>query len=314
MNFRIALYSVKLFIVALILLTPHPTQAANKPLNGVVASVNGKAITLRDIQLKAKLGHLPSKNEVSGDSRLSRILDDLILENILEEEAKEKQLSVAETEVDDYIKDIAAQNNMSLAEFRTALMSENISFMDYKTRVRKEILKTKIVGSLYREGTAVSEDEIKNYLNDHPEINKKGEKVKLRQIVINKKEKSPEKLEKLLKSLEEEIEDGDDFEDLVEDFSDEKKDGGLIGILAVTDLSVQVKDAISKLDVNSISPRVETPDSIKYFFVEERLSGDSDTTVRDGVRKMLENQKMKEKLQQYFTFDIYKKHSIEKKI
>jgi peptidyl-prolyl cis-trans isomerase SurA len=314
MNFRIALYSVKLFIVALILLTPHPTQAANKPLNGVVASVNGKAITLRDIQLKAKLGHLPSKTEVAGDTRLKRILEDLILENILEDEAKEKQISVAETEVDDYIKDIAAQNNMSLAEFRTALMSENISFMDYKTRVRKEILKTKIVGSLYREGTAVSEDEIKNYLNDHPEINKKGEKVKLRQIVINKKEKTPEKLEKLLKKLEEEIEDGDDFEDLVEDFSDEKKDGGLIGILAVTDLSVQVKDAISKLDVNSISPRVETSDNIKYFFVEERLSGDSDTTVRDGVRKMLENQKMKEKLQQYFTFDIYKKHSIEKKI
>jgi hypothetical protein len=144
-----------------------------------------------------------------------------------------KQYSIGEIEriTRRYISEIASQNNMDLDSFKIALKEEKISYTDYRNQVRGELLKSKIANSMFREGTAVSDDEINKYLDEHPEFAQGGDKVKLRQLVINKEGKTPEELESITEKIESAINDGDDFEDIVKEFSDssDKAEGGLIG-------------------------------------------------------------------------------------
>jgi peptidyl-prolyl cis-trans isomerase SurA len=297
-------------------LNPQVGRAADKPLNAVVASVNGRAITLQDLQKKGRLAAQPSLKDVSSDEKLSKLVDQLVFENILEDEAKERQISISDRDIERYISEIASQNNMDLDSFKIALKEEKISYTDYRNQVRGELLKSKIANSMFREGTAVSDDEINKYLDEHPEFAQGGDKVKLRQLVINKEGKTPEELESITEKIESAINDGDDFEDIVKEFSDssDKAEGGLIGVLAITDLSVKIQEAIKSLDSEETSDKVDSDTMVHFFHVDERISGSSKTTVSDDVKKMLENQKMKEKLTQYFSTDIYKKHSVQKKI
>lgn len=289
---------------------------AEEPLNAVVASVNGKAITLVDIQKKAKMASKPKLSDCSAKPELRQLLDQMILEQLIEEEAKDRQLSVNASDIDGYINDIARQNGLSVDEFKKALRGEKIQFDEYKTRVRGEILRSKIAGVLFREGTSISDEEIEAYLKEHGDLNRSGEKVKLRQLVVSKEGKSSEEIAKIGEEIEADIQDGDDFEDIVKKFSDspDKKDGGLLGVMAISDLSPAVQDTILLLKAGETSEKVENDSQIYFFHVEERLSGDTTETVKEDVRRMLENQKMQEKLNKYFTLDIYKKHSIEKKV
>lgn len=289
---------------------------AEEPMNAVIASVNGKAITLVDIQKKAKTPSRPKLSDCSSKPELRQLLDQMILEQLIEEEAKDRQLSVNASDIDGYINDIARQNGLSVDEFKKALRGEKIEFDEYKTRVRGEILRSKIAGVLFREGTSISDEDIEAYLKEHGDLNRSGEKVKLRQLVISKEGKSAEELAKLGEEIESEIQDGDDFEDIVKKFSDspDKKDGGLLGVMAISDLSPAIQDTILLLKAGETSEKVESDSQISYFHVDERLSGNTTETVKEDIRRMLENQKMQEKLNKYFTLDIYKKHAVEKKI
>jgi peptidyl-prolyl cis-trans isomerase SurA len=318
----VALWSVALWSVALstaLLFGPgvvRTAQADEMKLNAVVASVNGKALTLKDLQIKAKLSSLPKIEEITADSKLSKALDELIMSAILQEEANERQISVRESDITRYTTDIAAQNGLSIDEFKKALRQEGLTLTEYQEQVKTELLKTKIAGSMFREGMGVSDSEIEKYLEQHPSLAQSGDKVKIRHLVVNKDGKSEEDLNRIVKKIEEGLEDGDDFQDLVKKYSDQddKSEGGYLGIFAVADLSEDIQTAILELDEEESSDKIETPSSIKYFFLEERMSSETDSTVKEDVRKILENEKMEEKLTKYFSSDMLKKYSVEKKI
>lgn len=291
-------------------------KAAEIKLNAVIASVNGKAITLKDLQSKAKLSNLPKIEDITPESKLGKALDDLIMYTILQEEANERQISVNDSDITRYTTDIASQNGLSVEEFKKALRQEGLTFAEYQEQVRTELLKSKIAGSMFREGMGVSDSEIEKYLKEHPSLAQSGDKVKIRHLVINKEGKSEEELASILEKVENKIEDGDDFEDLVKKYSDDedKSEGGYLGIFAIADLSEDIQNAIVNLEEEEASEKIETGSSYKYFYLEERITSGTDTTVKEDVRKILENEKMKEKLTKYFSSDMIKKYSVEKKI
>ncbi len=291
-------------------------KAAEIKLNAVVASVNGKAITLKDLQIKAKLSTLPKLEDITPESKLSKALDDLIMYTILQEEANERQISVNDSDITRYTSDIASQNGLSVDEFKKALRQEGLTFAEYQEQVRTELLKSKIAGSMFREGMGVSDSEIEKYIEEHPSLAQSGDKVKIRHLIVYKEGKSEEELNNLLKKIEEELEDGDDFEDIVKKYSEDedKSEGGYLGIFAIADLSEDIQKAIVGLDEEEASEKIETGSAFKYFYLEERISSGTDTSVKDDVRKILENERMKEKLTKYFSSDMIKKYSVEKKI
>lgn len=299
------------------LLTGYPNTApANElTLNAVIASVNGKPITLSDLEARTKSKKNITISEVSSDPDLRNLLDTIINEHLIEEEARQRQLTVNQNDIDSYINEIASQNSLSLDEFKVALNKEQIKFDDYKNKVRFEILKNRIASVVFREGVTIDDEEIDAYIKQHPELTKGGDKIKLRQLYIDKSSRKESELSKLVDEVESKINQENDFAAIAKTYSEspDAKEGGLIGLVAISDLNPLIQDAVLLLSAGETSEAITTEKGIYYFHVEEKLTGDQ-VALKEDVRRLLENQRLQQKLSRYFALDIFDKHSVDKKV
>lgn len=282
-------------------------QADEIFLDSVVASVNGRPITLSDIETRLRPKRKLSFSKFSDDSQAKIVLEQNIAELLLEEEAKERNVSVDENDVDSYVNEVAAQNNMSIPEFKKALAAEKIPYDDYRRKVQTDILKSKLASVLFREGAGVTEDEIDNFIKENPNMTAASDRITLRQIFLE----SETEADKVLA----EIKAGKDFENAAKEFSKspDSKDGGLLGSVSLADLSPSIQDAIILLKAGEISKPVKSSRGVHLFQVVEKSNGSTDG-LRDQIRARLEKQKMEEKIGNYFANELLKKHSVDKKV
>ncbi len=301
--------------LGLLFIAREPTAFADQTLNAVIASVNGKAITLLDLEARVKPHRKISLADVTSDSSIRTLLDQMITENLIEEEGKQRQLTVNQSDIDGYINEIASQNSLSVDEFKRELQREKIDFDEYKTKVRLDIMKSKIASVVFREGAPVSNEEIDSFIKQNSELGKTGEKVKLRQILISSKSRSVKEITTLTEEIESKIKEGTEFSELANQYSDspDAHDGGLIGVVVLSELNPMIQDSILLLGEGETSEAVTTERGTYFFHVDEKLTGTT-VAIKDDVRRMIENQKLQEKLSKYFALDIYKKHSVEKKV
>ncbi|MCB0319384.1 MAG: SurA N-terminal domain-containing protein, partial [Bdellovibrionales bacterium] len=151
-------------------------------LDGIAASVGGAPITLQEVIARAQLMSskrgtgestfvLPKTFSDAGrDPAVQSALEQLIAERLLKLEAKERRVDVSSEEIDRYLDRVAQQNNLTRDEFFSALQSEGRSLDQYKKQVELDILRTKLAGSIVREGVSVSEKEIDEYLEEKSDL------------------------------------------------------------------------------------------------------------------------------------------------
>lgn len=299
-------------------------SAGGEMLEAVVATVNEVPITLTDVLKRLPQPKKLTLLEASRDTEFKQVLDAVILEKLIEEEAKTKRIDTSDGEIEEYVNEVAQRNNMDRAAFEAALQSEGKSIADYRRQVRVEILKSKILSSSVRGSVSVSDAEIENYLKENPDAAPAGASVKLRQIMIKTEGRSEQEAEEKIKTIREKVEDGEDFADTARAISEapDASDGGLLGVVAEKDLSAEIFDAIATLDAGEISEVVKTGAGFHLFKVEEKSAGaseddddDAKEAIRkDAARKALMDRKAQEKLSSFFVHDLYQSHSVDKKI
>ncbi|MCO6430776.1 MAG: peptidylprolyl isomerase [Deltaproteobacteria bacterium] len=315
--------SAALFLPSIAVLLPAwapPALAQQEAvIDAVIASVDGKPITLLDVARQLRRPSTLSIDEVSSDPEARAALEFLILEQLILREAEAKKIGVSNSEIDEYINEVASRNNLSREGFEAALMSENKSIDDYKRTLKLEILRSKLTANFMKDSVAVSEQEIDAYLEDHPELTKSGSKIKLRQILIGRDSMGDGQARSLLESLKQKCEEGEQFAELARSHSEspEAAEGGSLGLLADEDLSRAIFDAVFSLKEGEVSEVVETAAGYHLFQVEQRIieNGQSDSSrLREEIRKNLLNQKMQERMHGFFANEIYKSHTVDKKI
>ena len=313
--------------------TPSDSQAAatlgeELLIEAVVATVDDKPITLTELCNRLSPKRKLSISEVASDQEASKLLDGMILERLLEEEASQKRLSASEPEIEEYIGEVASRNGLSRAEFEKALASEGRDFASYKRQVKFDILKTKLSGSVARGGVSVADAEIDKYLEEHPDFKTAGTSLRLRRILISATDRSPEDLRTRLALVMEDLNDDKNFGDIASHYSDgpEGREGGSLGIIAEKDLSSEISEAVKGLSEGQNSKPIESEQGIQIFHLEQRIGkkdGDDDSEVdpedieealRAEIKKILQQQKTQERVATYFSSDLYKNHSIDKKI
>jgi parvulin-like peptidyl-prolyl isomerase len=308
--------------------TSRPAQITPLPpgemLEAVVATVNEVPITLTDIQKRLSVPRKLTLLEASRDTEFKQVLDAVILERLIEEEAKAKRLETSSAEIEEYINEVAQRNGLDRPAFESALASENKSLSDYRKQVRVEILKSKLLSASVRGSVSISDTEIDNFLKENPESAVEGATVKLRQILVKTDGRSGEEAEEKIHEILKKIDDGQDFASIARASSEspDAAEGGLLGTVAEKDLSTEIYDAISSLDAGKVSDVVRTQRGLLIFKVEEKADGaseddDEDTKIairREAARKALMDRKAQEKLSSFFVHDLYQSHSVEKKI
>lgn len=315
--------SVAMLWSAILLESSHSSALADDGdatfVDLVAASVDGKPITLHDVSSRLGLSSPMSATEFASNSRAQETLQALINERLIEEQAASRNISVSDAEIDRYIGEVASRNGMSRTDFESSLSMRQIPLNQYRAQVRTEIMRSRLIGQLSEEGAAVTDADVERFVKDNPTLSKAGSKVRLRQIVVARQNRTETEVESRSREILEALEAGRSFEDVAQEYSDgpESSDGGLLGVVAEEDLAPPVFEALLTLGEGSVSPAVTLPDSIRIFRVEERFRDEGeglDEQLLAEVRRSLSEKKLQEKMYSFFTSEILKLHHVDRKL
>ncbi|MGI6524716.1 MAG: peptidylprolyl isomerase [Bdellovibrionota bacterium] len=303
-------------ILANVLLTVFTCSADDSALNGIVATVNGEPFTLRDLNKRLSPPRKLTMQQAATDPEAKIALDQLILEKLIEEEAKLRRVVVSAEEVERYLNELAVRNELSREEFEKVFKKQSGKTIEtFKKEVAAQILKSKLAGELIRDSSAVTDREIDEYIKDHPELVHNGGKIKLSQIMLSGKDEATRKKAEELRAT---LAESGDFAEAARKFSSspEAASGGSLGVVAEKDLAPAVFDAVFSLRIGEVSEVVSSAEGHHIFKVEDRVSDNEDDQkrLRTEVDQILKQKKLEARLQDYFNVDLFTNHFVDKKI
>lgn len=134
----------------------------------IVAVVNSRIILLSELQQRVR-EFLPQLARIRDPrqrqqqyKRLQRQeLEKLVDAILIEEEGKKRKLRVTRAEVDKAIRTVLTQNKLTRAELVATLAQEGYSFSNYRSDLRKQILRLKTINLAVRSRINVSWDEVR---------------------------------------------------------------------------------------------------------------------------------------------------------
>lgn len=190
------------------------------PQKDVVAMVNDQVITMQDVD--AKISKLPAYYQQILQGRKKELVDDMVLEVLLYEEAKKRGID-KDKEVKEMLED-----------------------------AHKKILISKLVKDEVETKTTVSDKDAEEYYNSHKEEFMIPERLKASHILVKTEEEAKAVLDELAK--------GKSFEELAKEKSIDSsaKRGGDVGYFTKGQMTPEFEAAAYKLEIGQISPVVKT--------------------------------------------------------
>ncbi len=327
-------FSAQWALVALLIVAPCPAGAEGKKpapssggqevvIDAIVAAVDDKPITLSELNARLPHARRVSLREAAKDEEAIKTLDGMILEKLVELEASAKKVSISDAEVEEYINEVAARNSLSRPEFEAELRREGQSIDGYRKQVKFDILRTKLATSLMQGGTTVSDAEVDEYVASHPELNHSGTTLKLSIISISAQGRTAEQVQTKSAEVVAALDAGDPFADVARRFSDgpNSSDGGSLGLVVEQDLSPEILEAVGPLEEGSHTRPIANERGVQFFLVEQRFSAIDDDdneerekAIRQLVKADLQKQKSRDRMSSFFINDLFKNHSVDKKL
>jgi peptidyl-prolyl cis-trans isomerase SurA len=251
--------------------------------NSIIAKINNRAITKSELNDRYNFVIITSKINIKNtqDKKIleSQILDKMIDEELIRQEAKNLKIESNASELMEAIDEIAFQQKKNSQQLKFFFLNQGLSFENYLKQVESEILWSKIISEVLRSKVKVSEVEIKEFF-EQQKFNISVKKFLIAEILISNNQ-SPIKDNLLLaKKLVEELRNGANFKSILQNFStggfDEHE--GEIGWVWQSDIDAKIYDAIFKLTKNSYSDPVLLSDGYHIFKI---LDVKTDTKVED---------------------------------
>ena len=246
-------------------------QASRDPLpaDRIVAVVNDDVVTLHELrvrlestlsQLKKRGTQLPPREELE-----RQMLERLIMDKVQLQLARDSGLRVDDAQLEQALQRIAANNKMSLAQFRDALQKDGIQFTSFREEIRDEMTIARLREREVNEKITISEGEVDNYLASDKEGGGQNEEYEVAHILLRAPESaSPEQIQKLKAKADqvyERLAKGEEFEKLAAAFSDapDGLNGGSLGKRRLDRLPAIFSDAVAKLKVGEVAPILRSP-------------------------------------------------------
>ncbi len=254
-------------LLALVLLACLPMlamAAERQPLDRVVAVVD-EGVVLQS-ELDARIQQIRSRLSAQG-TRLppesvlrERVLDQLILEEIQIQRARQMGMRIGDSELNDAMRNVARNNGFnSLDGFEQALASEGLSFQQAREQIRREMLVSRVQQQRVGQRVRVTEREVDNFLDSAEARERSGIEHLLGHILIDvdnfNNEEAVEEARSKAESIQAQLEKGADFRELAVAESDGRNalEGGELGWRSGQELPSLVAGVIPQLDVGEPS-------------------------------------------------------------
>lgn len=160
-----------LALLAVALVAPQ-AEAAN--INKVCAVVNGKAITMFDLQRnamseirRARLNPDSPKDKAKVDAILRKVLDMMILDILYKQEAQRLKIVITDRDVDKEITDMYTQQGMTKEQFEQALKRQGLTLDEVRENNRVRMIRQRIMSMEVGRRVVVKPEEIRAYYEKH---------------------------------------------------------------------------------------------------------------------------------------------------
>lgn len=242
--------------------TVHAAPADVVEADYIVAVVGSGVITRNE--LRTRLNVALKQLEKQGtplpptDVLERQMLERLIMDHAQFAYAKENGLRIDDAQLDQAIGRIAANNKMSMLEFRAALEKDRIGYAEFREEIRGEMIMSRLREREVESRLVVSDSEIDNYLANQT-ASGGGDEYHLAHILLRAPESvTPEQLQKLRQRAEQALAKaraGENFAELTASFSDapDALQGGDLGWRPLDRLPTLYAEAASRLKDGGIS-------------------------------------------------------------
>ena len=268
---------IKVIIVSMaIVMFSSIAQAAI--INKVVAVVNDEVITQQDVEQLLSVLYAQYSQEFKGDELLQKmeqvkkdILNQIIEDKLVLSRAKELNMKVTESEIDerlDYIKKGFPKEE----EFYKTLETQGITVANLKDRYRDQIMMKKLVDYEVKSKISVLPSEISDYYEKHRSQFREGDKYRVKNILVKAKDDVSFELAKVeIDNVYNKLKAGENFDDLAMKSSQgpNAEKGGDMGYIEKGQMLEALDDAIFKLKPGEFSEPVKSEIGYHIFKVED---------------------------------------------
>jgi len=221
-------------------------------------------------------------------------LEKLIDVKLQIDEAERYGIFVAESEIEDAIKDIKKKYNLTDEAFIETLKKEGMTLNDYKKMLKEQILIGRALNSLVKSKIIITEKEVNNYIASHPELSCDEEGYYVSQIFVRIREKEDE-MKNVINEILKRLIQGESFSKVASQFSEDisAKSGGSIGLLKINEISPELVNLFSKMNIWQISEPMMTANGIFIFKLDGKCFKRDSEALKNYVQALLEEEKFK---------------------
>ncbi|HEX7682783.1 MAG TPA: peptidylprolyl isomerase [Trinickia sp.] len=309
---RLATLAATLASAILLPAAPAAAQAlkgqagqAAQTVDSVAAIVNNDVITVRELDDRVGLiarrlqqQHAPVPPQ---DQLRAQVLNQMVLERIQLEKAKEDGIVVDDAAVEKTLQRLAAANNMSLDVYRSRIEAEGVPWSVFTRDARNELTLSKLREKEVDSKVTVSDAEVANYIASQRGPGARAQQdLRIEHILVKVPEGAPQAdvdaAQKKAEAILQQAKGGAKFESLAKDNSQaaDAKSGGDLGFQPPGNLPAAFVTAASQLRPGEVSPNViRTGDGFEVMRLVDRRTGvggsaaDAPKLVQTHVRHIL---------------------------
>ena len=161
---------------ALLLCAGRASADSVEAVDKIAAVVGDQIILLSEVvsEAKGEMAQLQREAEegagafVEGkiQTLIKTTLNNMIDDEVYEAEAKEMELTVTQEELEQTIANMARENNIDVPTLKKAIQAQGMDFMAYRSQMRKQLLRFKVLNLKVRSRIKITEAEARQHYND----------------------------------------------------------------------------------------------------------------------------------------------------
>jgi peptidyl-prolyl cis-trans isomerase SurA len=307
---RLATLAASMAAAVLLPAAPAAAQALNRApagqtVDSVAAVVNDDVITVRELDERTSLiarrlqqQHAPVPPQ---DQLRSQVLNQMVLERVQLEKAKEDGIVVSDADVQKTLQRLAAANNMPLDQYRARIEGEGVSWSVFTHDARNELTLSKLREKEVDSKVTVSDAEVANYIASQRGPGARAQQdLRIEHILVKVPAGAAQDVvdaaQKKAQAILQQAKGGTKFESLAKDDSQaaDAKQGGDLGFKAQGNLPAAFVKAASQLRPGEVAPDlIRTDDGFEVVRLVDRRIGvggsaaDAPKLVQTHVRHIL---------------------------
>lgn len=280
--------------------------AAVEPLDRIVAVVNDDAIMAGELERRVDQvrQQMSSQDVAMPEPQVLReqVLSRMVLEQIQLQMAERASLSVSDSELNQAVQGVAANNNMTLEQFADRVEAEGMSYTAMREQVRREILINQVQQRSVASQVNVSDREVDQYLQNAGA--NAGMQYRLAHILIavpqaptpQQAEAAREQIEALRDSI---VSGEAGFGEVAAARSDGPRalEGGDLGWRSGAELPSIFDEVVPNLAPGEVSEPIRSPSGYHLVTLIESRGSESAEQQRDQVRRTLFQRRVNEELE-----------------